>query len=436
MAAESQLLHRTGAQNPSVRAAQLSPPTPPVRNSPFRRAAERWFASPLRIGVTTGFVASCFAVLRFAVAARGNIAGFIIVGGNDAQRSRLPHGVPVHPGSGYDGEFYYRLALNPLAWGHWAFGITLDSVYRIDRIGYPALAWLAAGGHRAFVPATLVLVNVVALGVLGGLGAALARDAGRAPLWGLVFAGYWGLLWSLSRDLTEVVTAAALVGGLLALRRDRPWLAASALTIAVLSRESALVLVAALALARLIDWTKTRAGAPPPRRALPNRPGRTGLSVLDVAWALPLLAFAAWQGALYAKIGILPLTASRGSNAGVPFVGLARGFAHYLRLLPTWAALLWFGELTLLVTFGVIAALSYRSTEALLHERLAWAGYGLLAIALAPAIWLGDVGFRSLDEFYVFSWVLLIGSRRPLRIPVGLVALAWLVVCVELVVNI
>ena len=106
----------------------------------------------------------------------------------------------------------------------------------------------------------------------------------------------------------------------------------------------------------------------------------------------------------------------------MPFVGFARGFAHYLRLLPSSAALLWFGELTLLIIFGVIAALSYRSTEAFLHERLAWIGYGMLTIALAPSIWLGDVGFRSLVEFYVLSWVLLICSRRQLGVPVVLLA--------------
>lgn len=413
-----------------------SPSMPSAQNSRIRPAAKRWFASPPCIGVTTGMVALGFAGLRLALAARGNIASFIIVGASDSQRSRLPQGVPVFPSHGYDGEFYYRLALDPLAWGHRAFGITLDNVYRIDRIGYPALAWLLAGGQRPFVPTTLVVVNVVALGVLGGFGAALARDAGRAPLWGLVFAGYWGLLWSLSRDLTEVVTAAAIVGGLLALRRDRPLLAALALTIAVLSRESVLVLLGALCLARLIDWAKALAGAPSPRRALLNRSGRTGLSVLDLAWALPIIVFGAWQGLVYAKTGLLPLTASRGSNASVPFVGFAQGFIHYLHLLPSWAALLWFGELTLLIIVGVIAAFSYRSTQAFLHERLAWIGYGLLAIALAPSIWLGDVGFRSLDEFYLFSWMLLICSRRRLGIPIALIALAWLVVCVELVVNI
>ena len=377
----------------------------------------------------------CFAALRLAVAAHGNIARFIVVGGSDARRSVVPPGIPIVPGAGYDGEFYYRLALDPLAWGHWGFGIHLDSPYRIDRMGYPALAWLVAAGHHSFVPTALVLVNVVALGILGGFGGALARDAGRQPIWGLVFAGYWGLLWSLGRDLTEVVTAAAMVAGLLALRRDRPVLGAVAFTIAVLSRESALVLVAALCLARLLQWAKV-VRVPSPPGAPTARLGRARPCVVDLAWAIPLLLFGVWEGAVDARIGVLPLTASRTSNVEVPFVGFARGFTHYLHLLPSWAALLWFGELTLLFVIGVTAARCYRSTAALLHERLAWVGYGLLTVALAPSIWLGDVGFRSLVEFYLLSWLLLLSTRRRLTMQAWMVALAWVVVCVELVVNI
>jgi hypothetical protein len=420
-----------------VPATLASSRTPsPSETCRFRAAITRWCASPVRLGLACGAVGLCFALLRAAVAGRGNFASFIVVGSMDVRRSRLQAGVPVFSGRGYDGEFYYRLALDPLAWGHWAFGITLDTVYRIDRIGYPALAWLAAGGHAPFVPVALVAVNVVALGALGGFGAALARTAGRHPVWGLVFAGYWGLLWSIGRDLTEVVTAAAIVGGLLALRRDRPLLAALALTIAVLSRESVLVLLAAICLSRLLQWARVIAKAPAPRRALTHPSGRAGPSTLDLAWAVPLLAFGAWEGAVYARIGTLPLTASRASNVGLPFVGFSRGFAHYLHLLPAGPAMLWFGELTVLVVVGSLAAFSYRDTEALLHERLAWIGYGLLTIALAPGIWLGDVGFRSLVEFALFSWVLLICSQRRLTLPAGLVALAWLIVFVELVVNI
>jgi hypothetical protein len=401
-----------------VPAALLPPSAPPQTRAGVRPAAQRWLDSPLRIGVVTGLAGLCFAGLRLAMAARGNVAAFAVVGADDAHRRRLPHGVPVIPGAGYDGEFYYRLALDPLAWGHWAFGITLDSVYRIERISYPALAWLVAGGHRSFVPTTMILVNVAALGALGGFGAAFAREVGRPPIWGLVFAGYWGLLWSVARDLTEVVTAAAIVGGLVALRRRQPLLAALALSVAVLSRESVLVLLGALCVARLRKWVES------------------GPSRLDLSWAIPALLFCAWQGAVYAGTGELALAASRGSNVGVPFVGFARALTHYGRLFPSRAALLWFGELTLLLAIGLLAALSFDSTEALPHERLAWIGYGLLTVALAPSIWLGDVGFRSLVEFYLFSWVLLLCSRSRLGVLVGLLGVAWVVVCIELVVNI
>ena len=396
----------------------------------------RLHGSPAGIGVCTGIVVFTFSALRFAVAAHHNVASFINVGSMYAHRASLPRGVPVFPMAGYDGQFYYRLALDPLAWGHQAFGISFDAIYRVQRIGYPALAWLAAVGHPALVPATLVLVNVVALGLLGGLGAALARDAGRAPGWGVVFAGFWGLLWSLSRDLTEIVTAVGVVGGLLALRRGRPVLAGLAFSLAVLSRESALVLVAALCLARVIDWGGALLGTQPRRRTLPNEWGRFGPSRLDLAWVLPLFASIAWQAVIWAQTGSVPLLAARGANSGVPFVGAARGIAHYAALLPATSSLLWFGEFALLIIIGIDAALSYRSTVALLHERLAWIGYGILAISLAPGIWLGDVGFRSFDEFYIFSWMLILCSRRPLRVPTAMVGLAWLGVAVELVLYI
>lgn len=69
-----------------------------------------------------------------------------------------------------------------------------DRRSRLERIGYPALAWLTAGGRASLVPDSLVAVNIVALGALGLGGGLLARDGGRHAVWGLVFPGYWGYL--------------------------------------------------------------------------------------------------------------------------------------------------------------------------------------------------------------------------------------------------
>lgn len=57
----------------------------------------------------------------------------------------------------------------------------------------------------------------------------------------------------------------------------------------------------------------------------------------------------------------------------------------------------------------------------------------LLAAGAARGIWLGDVGFRSLDLTYLFSWLLMLGSPYRLRWLLATTAAAWAALCVELV---
>ncbi len=114
-------------------------------------------------------------------------------------------------------------------------------------------------------------------------------------------------------------------------------------------------------------------------------------------------------------------------------VALVRGFRHYLGRLPSTGALLWFAELAILTVVVVWAARALPTTTAHLYERAAWVLYGIVDLSLAPGIWLGDVGFRSLDDIYVFSCIILLSSPRRLTVPAVLVAGSWVVVAVELI---
>src|SRR3990172_6865503 len=68
----------------------------------------------------------------------------------------------IHPRDGYDGQFYYRLALDPLTIERTAHGIRLDNPpYRQQRILYPVLAWLV--GRVIPVPWAMLLVNYIAM---------------------------------------------------------------------------------------------------------------------------------------------------------------------------------------------------------------------------------------------------------------------------------
>ena len=375
--------------------------------------------SPVVAAVLSVFGATVFVVARLVVVAHGDASVFIVVGSAHLSGSGLPRGITVIRGSGYDGQFYYRLALDPARLARTAFGIRFDSLSRLERIGYPAIAWLVAGGRRSLIPDTLIVTNVVSLGALGLGGGLLARLSGRHALWGLTLAGYWGYLWSAGRDLTEITAAAFLVLGLVAYRTNRWVLAGVLLLGAVLTKETATYVVVILAATRLIGWALRR--------------DRRPLVAADMAWIISVLGFLAWQAVVRADVGVIPLRQSGQANLGLPFVGLVDGFRHYVSAFPSVASSLWMVEFAVIVTLAVAAGTCLRRTSAPLHERVVWVAVVILAIATARGIWLGDVGFRSLDDLYLFSWIILLSSPRRLWPLASLTAAVWMAVAVELV---
>lgn len=408
--------------------------------------------SPIVPMAVTLVLATGFVVLRWLDAAHREIGQFVVLGTKYSTASALPKDVPVISTSGYDGQFYFRLALNPFNLSRNAYGIRLDSISRVERLAYPFLAWALALGHHDRIPLTLVIVNVIAAGVLGLAGGMLAQSAGRHAAWGLVFPLYWGYLWTLGRDLTELTAAAFVMLGLVALVRRRPLWTGIAFLAAVLSKETAVLVVGTLALTSL--WLRWRehssvtagrpvtAGAPPIGVAAPRAttsvmeaPGRTwkGLSwrASDVAYAIPLVGFVLWQVVLLMATGKVPIYKSGGENLGPPVVGLVHGVAHYVSAFPDTASLLWFGELTLIVV--LIAAAARWRHRAPPEFRVLWVVSIILGLCAATGIWLGDVGFRSLDDIYLLCWVVLLFQRQRVWPWAVLCAGAWIVVCVELI---
>ena len=330
--------------------------------------------------------------------------------------ARVPRGVWVFRGStGYDGQFYYRMALDPANLHKTAFGITMDASYRFMRIGYSALAWALSGGQHALVPYALVAINVAALGALGYLGGLLARQAGRHALWGLLLAGYFGLMDSLSRDLTEPLGALCLVAGIYAYRRRHPLLAAAAFAAGVLTRETVLIVPMALGLARVIQVARRAA-----------RPGAA-----DAAWLVPVAVFAAWQGVVKAATGAFPILSDGGKNAGRPlsaaYHAVVHNCAHPGTPVPgaPGAVVIWDIEFVVLTLFVVAALVSLRATTIPGYERLAFVAYLAAMLSLSPTNWDGYADLRAFAEVYLMAVLVLLGvpqRRRAVLAPLAVSA--------------
>ena len=379
-------------------------------------AARRWVAADL---VATPWAPAALAVLvgaaivvsRLFLVDHGDVSRFIGLGVVFTHRAGLPPGLFVDHGAGWDGQYYYRLALDPLDLHHTAFGITLDTPYRLQRIGYPLLAWLAAAGRGWLVPWALIGVNLVALGVLAGLGAVLARDAGRRPMWGLLLAGYWGFPLSMSWDLSGVVLTAMLVAALLALRRDRPLVAALALTASVLTKETMLVVVGALALSELVGFVRADGGLNSVRR--------------QVAWALPSVAFIAWQVVIRRADGGGGIDADAGRNLAWPLVAVSREVGRDITHITNVISVIDLAQIALLLALATLTITTISRSTAPLCERLALVVMTILALCLSSAVWSGQKDLRSLAELFTLAMVVLISSNRRLLVPATLVGYAW-----------
>ena len=342
-------------------------------------------------------------VARVLVKLHGNVSGLALIGNVYGHPGQLPAGVRVFHYAGYDGQFYYRMGRDPASLDWSAYGVTLDEWYRLVRIGYSVLAWLGSAGVPAALPYALVIINVLAIGAIGGLGGALAQQAGRHALWGLLLAGYFGFATSAARDLTEPLAAACLLGGILACRR-RNAAAAGLFAFGALTRETVLVAPFALAVTRLVALARRRA-----------RPGRE-----DLTWIIPGLAFVTWEVVLKQATGVFPILGDGGKNAGPPLVAglraIARNVGHPFAPVPAapGAVLIWDLEFLAVALVAVTALLALRSTTVPVYERAAFVLYLVEIFCLAPTNWDGYADLRSFTEVYLLAVLVLFAAPRRL----------------------
>lgn len=378
---------------------------------------------PVHVGVVSLAWALCFAVLRL-VSVAGGVGVFVVAGDRWTDPALVPGDVPVDPGDGFDGQFLYRLALDPSSLGlDQELGITFDTAYRPGRIAYPVLAWVVSfGGSPALAPAAMLVVNLVAIGVLGWAAGTLALQRGRSAAWGFLIASYWGFAIVVARDLGELVAAAAVFTALVFVGRGRALAAGIVLVIAVLAREQATLAVAAIAV-----------GVAVPHLRQPRSWGaavRAGASVAII----PAVAFVTWQLVAAQQVGRLPALASSDNNSTFPFRALVPAIGDWMRDFGTGLG----PSLPLLCFFALVGLVALASTSdglATAWRERPWepliGASSLLVLVSSSAFVLDAPGdFRHVSGIAGASWLVLLSSRTDrvwwaVAVTAPVTALAW-----------
>lgn len=231
-------------------------------------ALRRIAGSPFAVAALVLLLYAAFVV---SIVRTSNIYTFIDQGTTFIDRGHTDPAIRVvpgrqHAGAGYDGQFFYYIALDPFTAAPY-----IDApAYRYGRIAYPILARALAFGVQAAIPWTLVAINLGA-NTLGTLALAVwLRRRSFSPWLAAIFGLAPGMVVALQYDLSESMAYGLCAIGVLALDIKRPWsralIAGLAFSVAALTRETTVIyglVFAAWVLLQNLDWPQIRSRVGP-----------------------------------------------------------------------------------------------------------------------------------------------------------------------------
>ncbi|HEY4584586.1 MAG TPA: hypothetical protein VIH32_03120, partial [Acidimicrobiia bacterium] len=292
---------------------------------------------------------------------------------SDYAETRLGREVTKRDRQGHDGKYFFVQANDPLVLDPEENIVVIDRpLYRSQRMFYPMLAGGVGLFSADIIVWSLLMVNLIAMGVGSWAVAHLAIEMGGSPWWGLLFVLNIGFINEMNIDGAGVVAAAAAFGAVVLILKHRFAWAIALLTIAALSREAMLIAAAGSA---FWLWRK----------------GEERHSALLVA-GIPLAAVALW--ATYVRLRIeFDTGVSQVQEIGLPFVGaigaiqlwasdpldMAAGIAVIMLLLLFTRRVLVSGELLGWAFLGFVPL-------AILFTRQVWSGYFDITRAVAPVL--------------------------------------------------
>lgn len=354
----------------------------------------------------TIFLISLFTVVRLFNANYN--ASFFIVAGSDFVDSNLTlTPILVQKGQGYDGQFFYKYAINPLNFDKFKFGVNVDLPnYRMQRIGYPLFVWLIALGNFKLVPFSLIITNVLAfIGVIF-FSIKIVSHHKVNLIYSLIPLLFCGLYMSLSRNLSEVFELFCFSGCIYYFIKKNPVIFCFFAALTLLTRETSIIALAPLILFNIFYVFKNK-----------------GKISNILFYIIPIAIILIWKMIIQLNVSNSEITGGY-NHLGFPFYGIIKGFIlnfnfsstkHILEFLFWILYLIWHISFTAVI---VKLLVKNNSLNEILQNPLAviYFIWLIFAILFTEIIYIDDWGFMRIFSLWNFvGFVILVQQKYKLN---------------------
>lgn len=295
---------------------------------------------------------------------------------------------------GYDGQFFYYIALDP---DPSSVSAKLDDpAYRYQRILYPLIARLVSLGVEAWIPWAMLLIGLAAHWTGTWSVSEVLSDRGLSRWYALSYGLWVGLVAPVGLGLSEPLAFALAAAGMLSLERRRKLSAAALFGAAAFAKETTLVFLAAALIVELLTERQPRAIA---------------------AYAASGALFGTWQLWLLGTFGAVGLRAGGDTATAfewIPFMGLFR--VGFFSLAALGLYLVIFGPSIVLPSiWGTVASVRELLRGARDAETLVLLGFCMLIMGLPFSTFREPLGLVRAADGLVLAAILFASARRWLR---------------------
>ncbi len=369
------------------------------------------------------FIASLYFIFCFLRLRHFNFnpTYFICAGKVFCDKKTTPQDLVIETEYGYDGQFYYRLSLNPFTSKLKEYGISIDApAYRQQRIMYPLLVWmLSLFGRENLVAWVMILVNYFGIIFIIAVLFKLAEFFNFSYLELIAFGLYPGFLLTLSRNLTEIVAVGFGLTSLLYFLKNKKLLFCIFSIMAVLAKETSLFMFICILLVSLFYYKQKV-----------NKIFFLLLPIIIyIIWQIFL--YYTWKGSYTQHYFSFPFIQGK-QNFGLPFSGLfsyiKSGFyepVYYKKI-----AILIVTILNFILCISVLYNLGKFDN---LYIKIIWIVYCLVLFFTTDKIWADIFNiFRTVPEFFLVSFIILASTRSKIRIFAYVISISlWLTIFID-----
>lgn len=354
----------------------------------------------------TFFIISLFTLVRLSNANYN--ASFFIVAGSDFVDSNLTlTPILVQKGQGYDGQFFYKYAINPFNFDKFKYGVDVDLPnYRMQRIGYPLFVWLISLGNSELVPFSFIITNVLAFIGIIFFSIKIVTHYKVNLIYSLIPLLFCGLYMSLARNLSEVFELFCFSGCIYYFIKNNPIKFCFFTSLTLLTRETSIIAIAPLIFFSTFSVFKNK-----------------DKLINIIFYIIPIAIMLSWKTIVQINVPNSDFTGGY-HHLGFPFYGIINGFIlncnfsstkHILEFLFWILYLIWHISFTVIIVKLLVknCTLNEIVQNPLAVIYFVWL---IFAILFTEIIYVDDWGFMRIFSLWNFvGFIILVQQKYKLN---------------------